>query len=237
MMKRYAILLTSILTLASSAIAALPQRYELDVKEFNVLKVIEGINVDYRCNPDSAGKAVFTATADMASVLMFTNDKGKLSIQLAREDCSRTGLPSVTVYSSFLSKVENSGDSTVRVLSIAPAVKFEGSLIGNGRLSVRGVNATEAKLALKTGNGVIVAGGQADKLKISFSGTGTIQADDFKALEINIKATGTGAIGCNATDKLSVFGAGSTKVYYKGDPQISNKSLGIKVLPLDGEER
>lgn len=235
MMKKITISLLTLALLALTASAARPQRYELDVNQFDVLKVVEGINVDYRCKPDSAGRAVFYARPGQASVLMFTNNNGKLSIQLDRENPNQTDLPTVTVYSSSLSKVENSGDSTVRVLSLAPGVKFEGTVIGNGRLSIRGINASDVKLSLKTGCGVLVADGKAEKLKITFSGTGTIQADEVKAPEVNIRATGTGAIGCYPTEKLSIFGAGSTKIYYKGEPVISNRSIGIKAVSLDRE--
>lgn len=51
------------------------KRYEINVKDFSELKVIEGLTVDYKCSEDSAGMAVFTTSPDMASLLMFTNNK------------------------------------------------------------------------------------------------------------------------------------------------------------------
>lgn len=230
-------LITTLLALVlSAAIPAGAQelvRYELDVRDFTELKVIEGLNVDYRCNPDSAGKAVFTTTADLASILMFTNDKGRLSLQISTDGIEYTGLPHITVYSQFLQKAENSGDSTLRIMSVAPAPAFQATLIGNGRLVVHNLSSPAATLSFKTGNGVLAADGDVENLKITFSGTGTVQADALKAKNVKIRAAGTGAIGCWATETLGIVGAGSTSVYYKGEPQITNRSLGFKVLPLD----
>ncbi len=60
---------------ATQGAAQAPTRYELDVKDFSELKVTDGINVDYVCNPDSAGKAVFFATPDIASQILFVPNK------------------------------------------------------------------------------------------------------------------------------------------------------------------
>lgn len=234
-MKKF-ILMAILAVTTLTVVAAEQKRYELDVKDFNSLKVVHSINVDYICNPDSAGMAVFTASSDRASTLMFSNNSGSLSIQLAVEDRQLSEIPSVTVYSSTLEKIENDGDSTVRVLSVAPNVKFQGKVIGNGRLSIRDIRSSEVKLTLATGNGVIVANGTVSNLKINFSGTGTIQADSLQSEEVNIRAGGTGAIGCYATSKLNVYGAGSTKIYYKGSPEIKNRSIGIKTQPIAGEK-
>ncbi len=65
------IILATAATAAIAAYAAEPTRYELDVKDFTELKVTDGINVDYRCNPDSAGKAVFNTSPELASAIYF----------------------------------------------------------------------------------------------------------------------------------------------------------------------
>lgn len=213
--------------------AADPVRYELDVKEFHELSVIEGINVDYINDPSQAGKAVFTTTPDLASVLMFSNEKGKLEMQIATDGIDYKGLPTVTVYSTYLTKASNAGDSTVRVLSVNPGPKFSAVLIGNGRLVVRGLETTDADISLKTGNGTLVADGKTERLRIGFSGTGTIQADGLTAKDIKVRASGTGAIGCNPSASLNIFGMGSTTIYYKGHPEIKNRSLGLKLSPID----
>lgn len=185
-------------TAAVAAYAAEPTRYELDVKDFTELKVTDGINVDYRCNPDSAGKAVFNTSPELASAIYFVPGKSKLEIQLAtKENGKYDGLPTVTVYSNFLSKVENSGDSLVRVVSIAPGPKFKARVIGNGHLLVRNVKANQVDASIDTGNGTITIYGSADQAKLSTTGKGNIQADGLTANSVKCSLWGTGSIGCS----------------------------------------
>lgn len=211
------------------------QHYCLDVKDFVELKVTDGINVDYQCNPDSAGMAVFDAPAENAPQIIFEPSDSKLTIQLASNDngsVPHKNIPTVKVYSRYLSQVENAGDSLVRVLSVAPGPKFKAKLIGNGRLAVHGINVNEASVSLATGNGSIVVTGQCENAKISLTGTGSITADELKAKTVSVRLGGTGTVGCNASEELSVKGVGSGKVYYVGTPQLKNKTLGISVQPL-----
>lgn len=200
-------------------------RYELDVEDFSRLKVIEGLNVDYKCVPDSAGKAVFTTSSDMASVMMFSNKKGRLDIQISTDGINYCNLPTITVYSNFLTMVENSGDSTVRVLSIAPGPALKANLIGNGRLVIHDVNSTRVDAALKTGNGQLVIDGTCATAQLSVVGTGTIQADRLTAKEVRCRIVGTGSIGCDATSDLVILGGsmGPGKIYYAGSPAILTK--------------
>ena len=180
-------------------------KYELKVGEFNELKVVDGINVDYKCNNDSAGLAVFTSLPEKASAFIFNNKKGKLSMQISTESVGMKDMPTVTVYSKYLTKVENSGGSIVRVEV-------------NGKIA--------------TGNGTLVLDGSCEKANYTFMGTGVIQADGMKAELVSVKASGTGSIGVWAVSKLSIMGAGSTKVYYKGNPEIKNRSVGIKATQM-----
>ncbi len=207
-------------------------KYELNVNEFHELKVVDGINVVYSCNPDSAGKAVFTCQASQASAFIFNNKKGKLSMQVSTENVGASNLPTVHVYSTYLTKVENSGDSLVMVVNIAQGPKFSAKLIGNGRLVVNDVAVTEMNAAISTGNGTLVVNGKCEHVNFNFMGTGVIQADGLEAQTASVKAGGTGSIGLWAIKSLSVMGAGSTKVYYKGNPEIKNRSVGIKTFPI-----
>lgn len=230
------IILPCLLAIAAlSTYAATPSRYELDVKDFNELKVIEGINVDYACSADSAGKAVFTATPELASVIMFTNNNGKLEMQISTEGIDYHNLPTVKVYSNFLTKIENSGDSTVRVLSLAAGPKFKARLIGNGRLVIKDIHATNVEAALATGKGNLIISGDCTRAKLSMTGTGTVEADNLKVAEdTRCILAGTGSIGCYPVNKLKVLGAASGKVYYRGKPKsIDNLSIGIKIESIE----
>lgn len=227
-------LLSLLLTLSLSvaAVATDLTKYEIKVGDFSELKVTDGVNVDYRCSADSAGYAVFTCRSEVVSSLILSSSGRKLNIQVSTEDSRPVALPRITVYSRYLVKATNAGDSMLRVLDVAGCPKFEASLEGNGSLVVRDIKANELKGVLKLGHGNLVITGECDKAKIISVGTGTIEADGLKVADETVKVSGTGSVGVWATEKLSVFGMGSTTVYYKGNPEIKNRSLGIKVVPL-----
>ncbi len=211
------------------------ETYSLNVGEFSKLKVVESINVDYRCNPDSAGLVIFSTKApEMASMIGLSNKNGELSVSFTvpASEMKLTDIPTVTVYSSFLTKVENSGDSLVRVMTVLPCPCFSASLIGNGRIAVRDITATQVTAAVKTGKGQISLYGKCDDLTLTMYGTGTIQADGLLAQNVKVRAYGTGAIGCNPDKLLKISGLGSTTVYYKGSPELRNRAVGVKVEKL-----
>lgn len=215
---------------------SVPSRYSLDVRDFTELKVTNGINVDYVCMPDSAGVATFECTNDLASLIIFkNNDRGTLSIELDTNGFKYNNLPTVRVYSSFLTKIENGGDSLVRVISVAPCPQFTARVVGNGRLSVRDIRATTINAKISTGRGSLVINGTCDQANLSNTGTGNIQADGLKARSVKASILGTGPIGCTATEQLGIQGMGSGKVYYRQEyaPAIRNRAIGVKVQPIE----
>ena len=236
-MKKYvlAFIIAAITSLCVSAGGEM-KRYEVNVNDFSELKVLEGLNVDYKCSEDSNGYVVFNAAPDIASVIMLNNNKSCLEIQISTDGIDYDNLPRITVYSRFLNKVENDGDSLVRVLTVAPTASFRATLIGNGGLAVHGINTNNFVGAIKTGNGVIAVNGKTTKAQLSVVGTGSIQADDLNANEIKCSLSGTGIIECNPASKLTVvatFGVSSGKVYYRGKPEIKDRAPGVKILPIE----
>ncbi len=208
------------------------QKYVLNVGEFNELSVVDPLNVDYVCSADSAGMVAFTCDPSVASSLMFNLKGSKLNVRIASEEAMATKFPRITVYSRYLTKVENKGDSTVRVIKVAETPKFEAVVEGNGTLVVRHIDAVDIKAGMRLGHGMVVISGACSQLNVAFTGTGVIQADDLKATEVSVKANGTGSVGVWAEKFLKVYGMGSTTLYYKGHPEIKTRSLGIKLIPL-----
>ena len=209
--------------------------YALDVHEFHELEVVDAINVDYQCNPEKAGKVEFETTPELAPVILFEPNKGKLAIKLTPSDVPYRNLPTVRVYSSYLSKVENSGDSTVRVLASAGMPEFNAKVIGNGRLVVRNVRATEIKASILTGKGTLVIYGECNKAQLKcVGGSSFLQADELEAKDVKCSITGNGTINCYALDKLNVSGLGSGTVQYRGNPEVKKSSLSrVKIQSID----
>lgn len=235
-MQRFITLSILALSIAGTSAAEELVRYQMDVNDFTELRVTNGLNVDYKYVPDSVGKAVFTTTPELASVIMLNANKEKLELQIATEGTDFRDLPTITVYSSFLTRVVNSGDSLVRVVSVSPCPKFEAKVIGNGRIVARDLRSNKVEAKLETGNGQLVLYGKAQDASYSLTGSGSIQADELKAINVKCRNNGTGTIGC-AVDRgtLSVSGMGSGKIYYTGTPDKISKGvmLGIKLISLD----
>ena len=218
---------------ALCASAANPVKYELKVGDFNELKVIDPIKVVYSSNADSAGLAVFICPPEHASQFIFNNpnNKGVLSIQLSNDESSDPH-PTVHVYSNFLTKVENDGDSLVKVLNPGGGPKFSAKIVGNGRLSIDKVKSTDVNATIATGNGTIVISGECERANFNLVGTGVIEADGLKAEEVSVKALGTGTVGVWPLKTLNVTGLSSTKIYYKGDPKIKRSGMGAKIIKI-----
>lgn len=231
-MNRLLRLLTLIL-ISATAPSISAHSYDINIGDFTELRLQDAINVDYICSPDSAGHVVFECAPEIVSAIVFTNNKSKLSIQLSAIDLPQGAkLPTLRVYSRFLTNANNTSDSTLRILSVHDTPRFVALQEGNGHIIIRSVNANEIQLTMRLGHGSITASGQCDKAKIKFTGTGLVQADALTAKEVTVNCSGTGSIGVNPTESLSVFGAGSTTVYYLGNPTIRNRTLGIKLVQI-----
>lgn len=212
-------------------------RHEVRVGNFSRLVLLDDINVNYRCNADSAGLVVFTCPQEIADHFMFNlSDKGRLSIQVDDEYERQGHLPTLTLYSSSLDEVENSGDSILRLSGLPPMKAFKARLVDNGKIIVRGVCASQLELQILSGKGKIIADGSCDNLSLRLIGTGEIQADKVEAVDVSCRIMGTGTMGCNVNGgTLKVSGSGTGKVYYKGEPsKITVHKLGtIKAIPME----
>ena len=235
LMKRtwISILLLAVITLMASAQTT---RHEVKVGNFTRLAVIDDINVNYRCNADSAGLAVMYCPQEIADHLMFNlSNKGRLSIQVVDLYEQLPQLPTITVYSSSLEEAENGGKSTLVVTGLPPMSAFKVRNTDNGKVIVRNVRASQLELQILSGKGKIIADGTCDNLSLRLIGTGEIQADQVVATEVSCRIMGTGSMGCHVNGgELKVSGSGTGKVYYKGTPsKITVRKLGtIKAIPM-----
>ena len=235
-MKRGLISIACVIALSLMA-GAQVSRHEIKVGNFTRLALLDDVNVDYRCNADSAGLAVIYGTKQVVDHLMFSlSEKGQLTIQVDDVFERQGGLPNIIIYSSTLDEAENSGDSTMRVSGLPPLKAFKVRLTDNGKVLVRGVRASKLELQILSGKGKIITDGSCDDLEIRLIGTGEIQADKVDAVAVTCRIMGTGSIGCNVLGgPLKVSGSGTGKVYYKGKPEkVTVRKLGtIKAIPME----
>lgn len=229
-MKKYLYLL--LFTLISLCGHAEVQDYKVEVGQFDKLKILDNVNVVYRCNPDSTGFVQYRGEKEFADAFIITpKPDGTLRIQVSTEDVGHPNLPTLYVYSDFLTSVENSSSFSVLVENPSPCAEFKATQIGNGSVAVENVKTNKMIASLNTGNGTVNVSGTALTAMLKMLGTGIISADRLKADDVQCKILGSGSIGCWPVASLSVKGIGSTKIYYKGDPKIK-KSGGGKLFPL-----
>ena len=206
--------------------------YQLRVGQFDRLVVNDSINVIYRSLPDSTGIVAFRADKSFADAIIYNINDGQLKVNVSTEFVGRQGLPTVYIYSDFLTSVSNSGSGKVKIENPAPNPKFKANLMGNGAIEVSGLHSTDVQGKITTGNGLITLSGRCQTLNLQLIGTGTIQADCLEADVVKIKSMGGGSIGCWPVSSLNANCLGTTKIYYKGDPVIKKKGGG-KLLELE----
>lgn len=229
---KYRILTSAAILLGSSLLAGAAE-YTLNVADFNALTVDNGVNVTYKCLPDSAGIVAFECEPELASKILLLNNKSNLRIQLDIDEGIPSNLPVVRVYSTGLNSVCNSGDSTVVVTLSHPVDKFTAKVIGNGAVHVHNLDARQAEGKVTAGRGFIHIDGKADKAKLFIAGTGRIDAGNLQSREVRSSSIGPGHIICNPSKKLSVGGL-SGHIYYMTEPEeISRRGMGVKALPID----
>lgn len=231
-MKRFTLftILTLIAAVAFPAMAK-SRTYKLDVGRFDKVKITDNVNVVYKTVTDSIGMAVFTGSEEFADAFIFTNKKGKLTIQVNSEDVDNPALPTLYIYSDYITAVESSSALKVAVHHSIPVPSFSAKVIGNGVIEAKSINATSVEAVVATGKGVIDISGKCQKGNYRMVGTGTIQALGMEATEVKCIILGTGDIYCWPTKELETKGIGSTKIYYKGNPEISKKGGG-HILPI-----
>ncbi|MDE7160303.1 MAG: DUF2807 domain-containing protein [Muribaculaceae bacterium] len=229
-----ALILLAIICLSGVSATAAPRKHTLDIGQFNKINITDDIDVVYRCVADSTGTVAFTAEESLANAFIFTNSGGKLRVQINTEMVERPELPTIYLYSDYLTSAENGGNGTLTIETPHPCPEFKVVQVGNGRIIAEDINATEVKGTLATGNGNVVLSGKCDKASLKMVGAGSIQADRLQAKEVNSIIFGGGSIGCFAEQLLKVKGLGSTKIYYKGTPEIK-KSGTAKIFSLEQE--
>lgn len=206
--------------------------YSLHVQNFSELTVVDGVGVDYVCNADSAGWAVFCCGPEVASHIMFENKAEHLTVRTDADESPVRGVPRVRVYSASLRKVTNTGDSLLRVHSTAPVDQFRMYIIGNGEIKATGVAAREVDVRISAGNGRVCVDGHAHRCSARNVGTGLIDASRLSCDEFSCFVLGPGNIHCRPSSLLKVYGAGSGVVYYHTEPAaIKKRGLGLKVRP------
>lgn len=225
-----------VLAVVMAALQMQAREFTLPVGQFSKLSVDDNVNVIYVGNDGSPSRVRYEGDQKYAKAFIISHNGDKLRIQVETSFVDDPELPTLYVYSDFLKSVSNSSDATVNVESVAPTSEISFSVIGNGTIVADNVRATKVSASINSGNGTIAIAGNCEQANLSMLGNGTIQADRLEAANVSCSIKfSAGSIGCWPVNKLKVRGIGSTKIYYKGNPEIDKKGGG-KLFQLEWEK-
>jgi len=230
--------MNKILSICAFLLAALSvsaKEFSLPVGQFSKLAVDDNVDVIYIGGDGSPSRVRYEGDQKYARAFIITSKGDKLRIQVETEFVADPELPTLYVYSDFLKQASISSESTLKIEQAAPCSEVSLSLMGNGTLVAQNLKSTKVSAAVKSGNGTISIEGHCQDANFTMIGNGTIQADRLEATEVECKILGTGSIGCWPVNELKVRGIGSTKIYYKGDPEIDKKGGG-KIFKLEWDQ-
>ncbi len=210
------------------------REYTLPLGQFSKVSVDDNVNVVYVGADGSPSRVIYDGDPKFAKAFIITQKGEKLRIQVDTSFVDDPELPVLYIYSDFLESASISSESTMTIKSVAPASMFNVSVMGNGAIVAENVRATKISAAIKSGNGTITLSGHCEQANFTMVGNGTIQADRLEAANVNCKVLFKGSIGCWPVNTLKVMGVGTTKIYYKGTPDITKKGGG-RLYPLDAE--
>ncbi len=116
---------------------------------------------------------------------------------------------------------EGAGDVKTELIN---ADKIQISISGSGKVDAKfEISDLDASIA---GSGSILIAGKTEKESIRISGSGSFNAEGFKAAECTINISGSGSVKVDVEKKLDVMVSGAGSVAYKGNPQINQQIMG-----------
>ena len=174
------------------------ETYEL--KPFEKIDVKGVANVEIIQNEEKNGVVELKAPDNYIDLFKFDSEDGRLVIDLAKKVNIDVKNVHVTVYTSDLTALRNSGVSHV----------------------IMGSLDTDKLEVINSGVGDIQIGGVADDVKLVCSGVGSIRAKELKALNVKADVSGVGSVTCYASERIdgTVSGVGALK--YAGHPKVKN---------------
>lgn len=115
----------------------------------------------------------------------------------------RTAVIRVTLPALKAAALSGSGD-----LSIDRAADLTAQLSGSGDMTIAQLSGRTAQLGLR-GSGTIAAAGRVDRLALSLTGSGDIDARQVQAAEAAVSVTGSGDVSANINGPVAVSLTGS----------------------------
>lgn len=192
------------------------KEYKLDAFKEVTTRVVA--NVKLVQDEDKDGFVVLSAPDNYIELFDFNSNDSTLDINFSKDNINIDPKHvNITVYTSNLTKVRNTGAATVSLDSLdTDILDVENSGVGAFRLNKVLADMVYVKCS---GVGDISINGETQEAELNCSGVGSINAKDLKSNNIKANVSGVGGITCHATEFIDgkVTGVGSLK--YAGHPQ------------------
>lgn len=197
---------------------------------FNKIRIYSNVNVKFYNSADKVFSISYPFVNNEQDSLLVTIENETLTISTNDNSCFSD---TVVINGSKLISVENAYEGTLSIDSIKNVDRFKATLQGNGRIVIQSVQTDELEASIITGNGLIeIKSGHCSKIKGRIIGTGTIIMMETTSVKTVLSGVGTGTIFCPITNELKITDLGTTKILYKGIPQIKRRGM-VKLYKID----
>lgn len=195
------------------------KEYKLD--KFNEVTTHVVGNIKLIQSEEKDGLVELSAPDNYIEYFSIKSEDKELNISYTKNNLNLEGkVVNITVYTSDLLKVKNSGVASISLNSLdTDELEVENS--GVGTLKLNKILADKISVRC-SGVGDISIDGDTQEASLSCSGVGSIHAQGLKANKTKASVSGVGGITCYASEYLDgkVTGVGSLK--YDGHPKEKN---------------
>lgn len=189
---------------------------------FHKIKLLGNIDAICNISKDSVGYMKYP-DATLRERLFIKNNNGTLSIQIIQDSEDPEILPAIELFTDSLIFIENCYDGKLKIRGDVIAPSFQAKQQGNGIIEIDSIYSANIIASVTAGKGTIrILSGNCCTSKCRIMGAGTIDILGINSDKVICKFFGGGKILCYPVNYLSIFGVGSTKVYYMGSPEIDN---------------
>jgi hypothetical protein len=222
-MKRIKVLTAALLIGAGSLLGQ--SKKEVKVEGFTAIEAGSAIQVIVTMGNTEG--VVFEATEDALPKMKAEVKKGELHLYIEGELKNYNGNLKAYVSAKTLNELSVNGAASIEIKEPLTVDKIALDASGAGMMKLE-VNA-KIVVADVSGAAQITIKGKTTDLKATASGAANLKAEDLKAVNVDVTATGAGNAKVNVSESLNATASGAGNINYTGEPkksQVNAKTAG-----------
>ena len=140
---------------------------------------------------------------------------------------NRSVQPRIYVHAPSLDSVNLSGTAVAENWSPVVGRDFSINISGAARANLN-VDITGNLVVNSSGSPNLTLSGNTESLRINGAGVTRISAFDLRAVDVRpVSLAGVGTVEVTAIDRLDVRAAGTTRLYFRGNPTVTQRTTGL----------